>query len=115
MTFVVTVDVTLRVWDGGDVKRPQHGRVVFEERSGFVVDAEISFDDLVDSARRVTLAANGGVGGHLSVAHTGVNLAHAATFGEIVLDIVGEAEAAAWREVCETITTGVRRHMSGHD
>lgn len=114
MTFVVDIDVRLRVWDGGEQKHIQHGTITFDERSGFVVDDEISLDDLVDTARRVTLAATDGVGGHLSVAYIGVNLPHAARFVEIVLELVGESNEAAWPDLLETISVDLRRHVWGH-
>lgn len=115
MTFVVTIAVKLRVWDGGDQKHIQHGTVTFEEASGFVVDDEISLDDVVDAARQLTLAATDGIEGHLSVTHSGVNVPHAARFLEIMLELVGESNDAAWRDLLTKLSADLQRHVWGQE
>jgi hypothetical protein len=88
--------------------------VTFEANSGFHADQDLSLDELVDAARRVTLAAAGGVGGHLSVAHIGSNVPKAGSFVEIELELVGDHDDAKWRDVRETVEGAMRELIWGH-
>jgi hypothetical protein len=70
---------------------------------------------MVEMARRVTLAAADGVGGHLSVAHIGSNVPKAGSCVEIELELVGDPDDAKWRDVRETVEGGLRELIRGHN
>lgn len=109
MSFIVTIDVTLRVWDGGADDQIHKGQVVFEEATCFVVEDEISLDDLVETARQSTWAATDDRGAHLSVAHVSWNHPHAHREVEVTLELVGAADDERWRGLLEHIASSLRQ------
>jgi hypothetical protein len=109
MVFITTIDVTLRVWEGGSENRIREGPIVFEEASGFVAEDELSLDDLVESAKQVTWAVTDDRGGFLSVAHVSWNHPHAHREVEITLELVGVADDQKWRSLREHIEAAIRQ------
>ena len=107
MIFVTSIDVTLRVWDGGDDHRMHKGGVVFEETSGFVVEDELSLDDLVEASKEITWAATDDQGGRLSVAHVSSNMPWAHRDVEITLELVGGADNRRWSDLLGQIAANV--------
>jgi hypothetical protein len=103
MIFIVTIDVRLRVWDGGAEHHIHKGEVVFEEATGFVVEDEISLDDLAETAKQITWAATDDRGGYLSVAHVSWNHPHAHREVEITLELVGAADDERWTSLLQHI------------